>query len=120
VRRRPPAVTVLVVLLGSLLTACGTGSDAPTDAGVAPFCEAATALDDEEGSGSERAHEVGEQMETVGTPQGTPPEAREGFEIQVELLTTSGDDGADSRELSDDELNFLAAYSEFVSDTCPG
>lgn len=118
--RRPlPVVTVLAVLLGSpLLASCGTGSNAPTDAGVGEFCDAATALDGEDGSGSDRAHEVGEQLEAVGTPDGTPEAAREGFEIQVELLTTSGEDGADERDLSDDELNLLTAYSEFVSSTC--
>ncbi|MCH1866349.1 hypothetical protein [Nocardioides sp. CFH 31398] len=120
-RRSPAVVTTplaALVLASAVLAGCGTGSNAPTDAGVAEFCDAATALDDEDGSGSERAHEVGEQLEAVGTPDGTPETARAGFEIQVELLTTSGDDGADARDLSDDELNLLTAYSEFVSSTC--
>lgn len=118
VRRPLPVVLAPLIVAAGVLTGCGTGSDAPQDAGVADFCDAATALDGEENSGAERAHEVGEELDRVGTPEGISEQAREGYEIQVDLLTSSGEDGAAERDLSDDELNLLTAYSEFVSGTC--
>jgi hypothetical protein len=109
--RRPVPVLLAVLLAGSL-TACG---GAPADADAQSFCEVATRLGDEEG---EASPELAADLEAVGTPAGIPTQAREGFEIQVDLLAEADDGAPDASALGDGELDRLAQFGDYVDQTC--
>ncbi|MEO9322848.1 hypothetical protein ABFT23_05115 [Nocardioides sp. C4-1] len=115
------------------LAACGgdDASGAPEDASREDFCE--TFLDEPDGFGSDdpdeavdAAHDYADRLREVGTPD-VDADAREGFEIYVDLLAGLDADGAEdlagkepSEVFSDDELEKFEAFSEVTADCGPG
>jgi hypothetical protein len=89
------------------LAACSDdpeGESAPKDAAVADFCDVIGDLDTSDPS------ELVDQMVEVGTPEGIPGEARDGFEVMV--------DQADAESISDDDQEKVNAFIGYVAETC--
>jgi hypothetical protein len=106
-----------LVLVTGATAGCG-GS--PDDASEADFCEAFTSIT--EASGDFDATRDGfAELEDVGTPEGIPDDAREGFDIAVDL-SDQADSQADAERLAeeldaeDDEK--LAAFLDYTLETC--
>lgn len=88
-------------ILATTLVACGgpTGADAPTDASVEDFCSTIgdlSTLDPEQ---------VVDDLAEVGTPDGIPADAREGFEVMIDEATADQISEADQ-----DKVNAFVAY----------
>lgn len=119
------------VVLALALGACG---GAPTEASKTEFCAAAAdqSWADDLGSDpdgdaiADAFHEWGDELNDVGTPEGIPDDAREGFEITVDYLRhVEGDDfddldavGPADDELSDEEEEKVTSFDEYVNATC--
>lgn len=93
-------------LVAGALVACGgpDGADAPTDAGVTDFCNAIgdlTTADPED---------LVDGLAEVGTPDGIPEDAREGFEIMIDEATAD--------EISDADQEKVNALIVYVAETC--
>lgn len=134
--KRPLAAAGAAVLLALSLSACGGG--APTDASEEEFCKNSldvtasedllAALNDKDwDKAADEIHELAEKAEDIGTPEGMPDDAREGFELQLDQAKdVSADDLEEAFEKQenpfeeDEEENKdkYAAYNEYVSETC--
>lgn len=119
------------------LTACGgDGSGAPTDASEDEFCGVyEDAFKDimEQGMDPEASDtemvgvmkDLAKKMEDVGTPEGIPDDAREGFEISIEAINDLPDDATqeDIDKLEDDysaeDEEKVQAYNDYMTETCP-
>ncbi len=136
--KRPLATAGAAVLLALSLTACG-GGGAPTDASKADFCDAVNnteggeeifkLIEEEDWDGiADALQEQAEKIEEVGTPEGIPDDAREGFELQLEA---SGDLDGDKikkafedqedpfeADISEDDQDKVEAYNKYEQDTC--
>jgi len=128
------------VLLAFSLTACGGGSDAPTDASKEDFCDAYSGqLDafseiDPEASEGEQAKALvdglkkwADDLEKVGTPDGLSDDEREGFEITIEELgDLDADDvekaikenDSDFAEVSKDDEEKANAFNDYATKEC--
>lgn len=126
------------VLLALSLSACG--GDAPTDASKEDFCDAygsvfETFSDiDAEASESEQADalvdgfkDFADELEDVGTPDGIPDDARDGFEITIDLLGDLDKDDVEKAikegnnefaKASDDDQKKVDAFDEYATDEC--
>lgn len=100
-------LTASLALVIGTAAACGgpAGADAPEDAATADFCEVIKNVD----FGSS-ADEFAEELAEVGTPEGIPAEAREGFEIMI--------DNASADEISDGDQKKVDALLDYFSETC--
>jgi hypothetical protein len=115
-RRVTPFLLALVAV--PVLAGC---QSVPTDASVKEFCasgeqfSAATRFD--QGVASAR------HLAKVGTPTGIDAGARAGF-IELINRVTSARDGNDftkqSKKLTSEEQNHLAALNDYIRKTCPG
>lgn len=139
---RVAALAAPAVLLVSL-TACGgdDGSDAPESASKEDFCEAYDAEPDLEGidpsaSPEEQAdaivtaiQDATDRLAEVGTPEDIPDDAREGFEVVIEVANNLDKDEAqkaieeqDSEYfdnlVSGDDKEKSDALDEWASDYC--
>lgn len=96
-------------LLVGTLAACGggpKGADAPTDASVADFCDVIgdlTTADPEK---------LVDDLAEVGTPDGIPDEARDGFEVMIDEATAD--------EVSDADQEKVNALIVYITETCTG
>jgi len=134
-------LTSAVLLVGTVTSACGGSSGAPSDASKDGFCDAANSLMSdlmpgdmstmEPPSDEDMAQAVkdwGARMEEVGTPEGISDEARKGFESVVDQAT-----GIDAEDFSMDSLEELEkggadasaearkqaeAFGNYLTDTC--
>ncbi|TYL55400.1 hypothetical protein FXB39_03395 [Nocardioides sp. BGMRC 2183] len=142
--KRPLIATGAAVIMGLSLSACG--GDAPTDASEAEFCDVAMdqswyedlGEDDYEGF-VDAAKDYAERLEEVGTPEGIPDDAREGFEISVDTAkdldageiedavkeaqeaAEAGEEAPEDpleAELSDEEADNLEAFNTYAAETC--
>lgn len=131
-----------VLLVGTVTSACGGGSGAPTDASRDGFCEAANSLladlvpedtgtTPEMPSDEDMAEAVkdwGAEMEEVGTPEDISDDARAGFEVVVdqaqdidasdfsaENLEELGQGGADASQEEQDQAD---AFGDYLTETC--
>ena len=124
------APTGAAVLLALSLSAC---SGAPTDASKTEFCATASDRSWAEELGDEPDGEAivdgleswGSDLEEVGTPEGIPDDAREGFDITVDYLDDLDADDFDNLEdvdpaddLSDDDQEKVEAFDAYVATTC--
>jgi hypothetical protein len=131
--KRYAAASSAAVLLALSLSACG-GVDAPEDASQEAFCEAFNSQAEvgEKESAEDQvdvAHDIGDKLEEVGTPDDISDDARKGFEEYVEALKDINED--DVKELSDaseDEAaealgidkDAFTAFFEYAFKTCAG
>ncbi|WP_134765749.1 hypothetical protein [Nocardioides sp. 1609] len=126
------------VLLALSLTACGGGSDAPTDASKEDFCGLINSEPgsdvDPEASPEDQAKDVTDQfkqlaedLEETGTPEDIPDDAREGFEIIVEefqdldaddVQKALEGDSDDIAKVSDDDKEKVDKFDEWSVDYC--
>lgn len=142
--KRPLIATGAAVIMGLSLSACG--GDAPTDASEEEFCDVAMdqswyedlGEDDYEGF-VDAAKDYAERLEEVGTPEGIPDDAREGFEISVDTAkdldageiedavkeaqeaAEAGEEAPEDpleAELSDEEADNLEAFNTYAAETC--
>ena len=131
-----------VLIVGSVLSACGGGgSGAPDDASEKDFCATQTSLledlmpDDmnnpELPSDEEMARAVknwGEKIEEVGTPEDISDDARKGFERVVEMandidpsdfsIEKLEDLEAGGEEASAEAKKQAAAFEKYLTETC--
>jgi hypothetical protein len=134
-------LTSAALLVGSVASACGGGSGAPSDASREEFCDTANSLlsdlvpedtsTPELPSDEDMAQAVedwGSRMEEVGTPQDIPGDAREGFESVVErareidaadfALDDLEDLGTGGADASAEEKEQAEAFGDYLTDTC--
>ncbi|WP_141014885.1 hypothetical protein [Nocardioides sambongensis] len=144
--KRPLLATGAAVALGLSLTACG--GDAPTNASEEEFCDVVMDqswyedLGDDDYEGFvDAAKGYAEDLEEVGTPEGIPDDAREGFTISIDAAkdldageiedavkeareaAEAGEEAPEDpleAEMSDDEADKLAAFNTYASETCAG
>lgn len=107
------AVAAAVVLAG-----CG-GSGIPTGASVKEFCGAGSTFS----SATKFADGVkaAEKLHDTGTPQGIPADARKGFVLVVDLVTTSKDRSDLQKryqKLSSTQKKSVSALDGYISKTC--
>ena len=132
-RTRTLAAAGALVLLGSL-TACGDDGDgAPTSASEGDFCDAVAEVF--AGAGLDEDASTEDQIETlkgavedladVGTPEGIPDDARNGFEVFVKLVDEVESDMSEAElenmgdELSDQDEKDFEAFTSYAFETCP-
>lgn len=122
-KRRAAAVSA-PLLLAVTLTACGGGaSDAPDDASVEDFCEVfldqgdADVDPEDNGALLDAIQEQADKLADVGTPADFDDEAREGFEIFIDVVGDfdEGDiedlDSADPGDIvSEDDADKVTAF----------
>jgi hypothetical protein len=129
--KRPAAVVGATVLLSFSLTACG---GPPTDASEKDYCDAIgddsyfndLGEDADEQDYVDALQEFADAVKEVGTPEDIPDDAREGFEIQLDVIDDlkaddidlEGDENPLESELSDDEKKKVDAYTEYENETC--
>jgi hypothetical protein len=138
--KRASGAASAAVLLALSLSACG--GDAPTDASTADFCDAwngqqdAFSDIDPEGSPSEQAESLtdalkkwGEELEEVGTPEGIPDDARDGFQVIVDTVADLDADDvekaieeqdAEFLEPSEDDKKKTDAFEQYAGEECGG
>ncbi len=146
--KRSLATGAAVVIAGLSLVACGDdeggggGADvdgAPDNASTEDFCQVFTDVTsdlNDDGSADEQAdiaHEVADNFAEVGTPDGIPDDARNGFEIFIGFLAEvdsddieSFDDAdpsddqafADALGISDDEVADVTAFFTYAATAC--
>ena len=102
----PGAGAILTTVLSGGLVACGgpQGADAPTDASVEDFCRTIgdlSTLDPEK---------LVDDLAEVGTPEGIPADAREGFEVMIDEATAD--------EISDADQGKVNTFVAYVAETC--
>ena len=126
-----PLLAASLVLVAG--TAAGCGGGAPSDASTGDFCGAITKI------GEASAGAVGEEpteeqikavkeafadFEDVGTPEGIPDDAREGFELIVESVADVDDDASAEDlekagdDFSGDDEKKAEAFNDYVGETC--
>lgn len=134
-------LTSAVLLIGTVTSACGGGSGAPSDANEDAFCDAANSLlsdllpedlsTTELPSDEDLALAVkdwGARMEEVGTPEDIPDDARKGFEAVVdqaeeidaadfsmEKLEELEQGGADASQEVQEQAD---AFGDYLNETC--
>ena len=138
-RTRRLSALVAPALLVLSLSACGGG--APTDASEEEFCEVYNAEPDlDEGIADaepaeqaeafvDASQKLADDFEEVGTPEGIPEDAREGFEISIdaardfdqdEVQTALEEEDEDffTSAFEGDDLEKVEAFEEYASETC--
>lgn len=111
-----------LVLAGATLTACG---GAPTDASEDDFCDAMEAAgqslaDQSEKDGGDKVDfgDAIDELESTGTPEDIPDDAREGFESILDAMKDL--DGKTVDEVSDesDDLDGDEEFGDYYAETC--
>jgi hypothetical protein len=101
-------LTACLALIVGVATGCGgapAGADAPTDADKAEFCKVIQGIDL---GGS--ADDFAADLSDVGTPDGIPAEAREGFEIMI--------DNASEDTVSDENQEKVSVFLAYFTEVC--
>lgn len=132
-RSRTLAAAGALVLLGSM-TACGDDAgDAPESASKEDFCGAVGEVFGGSGVGEDASTEdqikalkdAVENLADVGTPEGIPDDARNGFEILVDITSEAEDDMSEDEldklgeGLDSDDEKDLEAFLNYSMETCP-
>lgn len=102
-------LAALLIAAAVVATAAGCsddpeGSSAPKDASVEDFCGAIGDLDVSDPS------ELVDDLVDVGTPEGIPGDARDGFEVMI--------DEATSDSISDGDQEKVNTFILYVTETC--
>ncbi len=144
------AATLLVALS---LTACGddgdggdgggggdaSGGDSPSDASVEDFCanyKEITEMEEGEGADAEAEalNQVGEKLAETGTPEDIPDDARNGFEVAVDVFTEVDGDKVDALDkvesdpaaiakelgISETDVKDMQSFFTYTGTTCAG
>lgn len=101
-----------------MLAACGSP---PDDASEADFCEAYEEVFAESGLDFAEGKKVFEDLVDVGTPDGIPDEAREGFEILVDIVDEASDEDEGLNALEDLDAEAeekLGAFVIYATELC--
>jgi hypothetical protein len=116
VRRRLSLVATIAS--GVLLAACGS-SGIPTDASIKEFCKAGqrfstvTKFDD--------GVKAADTLHDTGTPKGIPADARDGFELVVQLVTDAKDQADLEKrynKLTDTQRKSVNALDAYIAKSC--
>ena len=107
-----------VVLMAGVLTGCG--GDAPDNASEKDFCDAFQKLG-ESGDDFDKSKDAFKDLEDTGTPDDMPDDARDGFELIIDIA-----DEADSTEdaekkvadLNTGERKKVEAFSTYTLKKC--
>lgn len=130
-KRRAAAISA-PLLLAVTLTACGGGaSGAPDDASVEDFCDvflddSGSDIDpDDNGALLDAIQEQADRLADVGTPEDFDEEAREGFEVFVDVVSDfdEGDiedlDSADPGDIvSEEDADKVTAFFTAGGEAC--
>ena len=117
VGRRLTSLGVAVVS-GAVLVACGS-SGIPTDASLKEFCKAGqkfstvTKFDD--------GVKAADTLHDTGTPKGIPADARDGFELVVQLVTDAKDQADLEKrynKLTDKQKKSVNALDTYIAKSC--
>jgi hypothetical protein len=132
-----------LILLAGLLTGCGGdgegggegdgGDAAPADASQEEFCDAYAGLFESMGSmdpndtsaGIEAVQDWADDMEQVGTPEDTPDDVREGFEVVIDSVQEIDPDATEEelndlgQDLTEGDQKSGEAFIEYANKTCP-
>lgn len=111
-----------LALVVAFVPACGP----PTDASVNDFCDV---IDDFPTSFNQaEVEDYLDDLKDTGTPEDIPDEAREGFELTIEVLEEVDFDADDQdisedlrerrEDLDDDEQEALEAFDDYRTRTC--
>ncbi len=107
-----------VATAGVLLVACGS-SGIPTDASLKDFCKAGeefstvTKFDD--------GVKAAADLHDTGTPKGIPADARDGFELVVQIVTDAKDQADLEKrynKLTDSEKKSVNALDGYMAKSC--
>ncbi|WP_139980815.1 hypothetical protein [Nocardioides litoris] len=106
-RRVAPGLAGAALLVASL-TACGGGGDsAPEDASQEEFCQAFNARPGDGGEPSvDEVHDYADKLEEVGTPESVTGDARSGYEVFVDFLSSIDDGDIEDLQSDDPESSF--------------
>ena len=144
--KRKMATVSTAVLLGLSLVACGgddgdggsddKGSDDSKAASVEDFCAATDEPpgaddieDDDYDAQADALNDWAKDLEETGLPEDAPDDAREGFEIQIDVLKeldsgdlekAADDDNFLEDEFSLDEQDKVKAFTKYRVETCSG
>jgi hypothetical protein len=132
--KRYAAASGTAVLLALSLSACGGGVDAPEDASQEAFCETFNSqaeIGEAESAGdqADKAHDIADKLEEVGTPDDISDDARKGFEEYVEALQDIDEDDVETlSDASEDEAaealdidqDAFTAFFEYAFEACAG
>ena len=129
---RAAGVGAVLVAVGAL-GACGDSGDSddaakdsaaeddggPADASKEDFCKVAV---DAPGEDVDAIHDWAGRLEEVGTPEDIPDDARDGFELLVELAADIDEEDLENDSLEDefsaDEKAHFEAYGAYIGETC--
>jgi len=109
-------VGATMVLVAGLTAGCGSPDDASKD----DFCDAIEGLT-KAGSDFGKSRDAFADLGDTGTPEGISADAREGFEILVDLAdeADSNEDAEKSaKDLSSDEKKKVDAFGKYAGKTC--
>ena len=109
-----------VVLVAGVLTGCGGGSGAPDDASEKDFCDGFQKLG-ESGDDFDKSKDAFKDLEDTGTPDDMPDDAREGFELIIDIADeadSSKDAEKKVADLSKDEQKKVEAFSTYTVKKC--
>jgi len=107
-----------VIASGMLLAACGS-SGIPTDASLKAFCNAGqkfstvTKFDD--------GVKAADKLHDTGTPKGIPADARDGFELVVQLVTDAKNQADLEKrynKLTDKQKKSVNALDSYIAKSC--
>ncbi|MDZ5619555.1 hypothetical protein [Nocardioides bizhenqiangii] len=117
--KRATGAAGAAVLLAFSLTACG---GAPDDASEEDFCEVANSIPAD--ADVDAIHDWADDAEETGTPEDIPEDAREGFELLVDIAKDVDEDDLENEDFLDDlsseEEEQFTAYGTYVAETCGG
>jgi hypothetical protein len=115
-RRLVPGAAVAACLL---VAACGGGGGIPTDASVKTFCSASDRF--AKSTKFTDGLKAADRLRETGTPKGIPADARDGFELVVQLVTESKDQsGLEKRykALSAKQKGSVQKLDAYIAKTC--
>lgn len=116
--------TAILALAATFLAACG---GPPDDAPTEDFCDVLNDFPTDPDQGAIDDYIKG--LNDVGTPDDIPDDARDGFELSIDLLKDMDFDGTPEEiiqelqqardDLSDEDAEKLDAFEEYQSEECP-
>ena len=110
-----------LVLMAGLVSGCSdTPDEASDDASKKDFCDEFAKLG-ESGDDFDKSKDAFKDLEETGTPEDIPDDAREGFEIIIEIAgdaDSEKDAEKQAEDLSKEDQTKLAAFGTYTVKTC--
>ena len=109
-------VGATMLLVAGMTAACGS----PDDASKGDFCDSIEGLN-KAGDDFDKNKDAFEELADTGTPDGISDDAREGFEILIDLADeadSNKDAEKAAEDLGSDEEKKVEAFGEYVGKTC--